>query len=98
MSVEIQWTDTDPATGERRFVSVERFAGKWQFKARFKRRTNWDKTVPVTRDMWETLLDALERRYRRREGVTDIDLDQVRKTIAGLPPAPDTDDDEPQAV
>jgi hypothetical protein len=34
--------------------------------------------------MWETLLDALERRYPRREGVTEEDLRQVRAVIAAL--------------
>ncbi len=82
MSVEIQWTDTDPATGERRFVSVERFAGKWHFKVRFRRRTDWDRSPQVTRDMLESLLDAVERRYPRREGVTDKDLAHVKKLLA----------------
>ena len=40
----------------------------------------------MTRDMWETLLDALERRYPRREGVSDEDLAAVRKVIKELPP------------
>ena len=38
MSVEIQWNDVDPVSGEKRFVAVERFAGKWTFKVRFRRR------------------------------------------------------------
>jgi hypothetical protein len=96
MSVEVQWTDTDPDTGERRFVSAERFAREWRFKVRFKRRTDWDRHVAVTRDMWEALLEALERRYQRREGVSEADLAAVRKVIAGLPaadpPAPDAGD------
>jgi hypothetical protein len=39
--------------------------------------------------MWETLLDALERRYRRREGVSEADLGVVRARIAAHrePPA-----------
>jgi hypothetical protein len=81
MSVDVQWTDTDPETGEKRFVAVERFAREWHFKVRHRRRENWTKPARVTRDMWETLLDALERRYRRREGVTDEDLTAVRKII-----------------
>ena len=61
-------------------------------KARFKRRTNWERTEVVTRDMWEVLLDALERRYRRREGVSDEDIAGVRKVLAGLP----DEDDSPK--
>jgi hypothetical protein len=83
--MEIEWTDTDPATGEKRFVRAEKFARVWHFKVRFKRRTNWQPTGAITRDMWEVLLDALERRYRRREGVSDEDIAGVRKVIAGLP-------------
>jgi hypothetical protein len=82
MSVEVQWTDTDPDTGERRFVRVERFARNWHFHVRFRRRENWLRPARVTREMWETLLDALERRHRRREGVTEDDLQAVRQVLA----------------
>lgn len=92
--MSIEWTDTDPATGERRFVRVEKFARKWRFMARFRRRTEWDRTVVPTREMWETLLDALERRYRRREGVTDEDLAAVRGAIADFRPPPVAGPDE----
>ncbi len=83
--MEIQWTDIDPLTGERRFVCARKFARAWEFVVRFKRRTNWEPAAEVTREMWDTLLDALERRYQRREGVSDRDLHDVRQTIAALP-------------
>jgi hypothetical protein len=82
--MEIEWTDTDPATGGRRYVCAVKFARKWSFKVRLHRRAPWEKDAPVTRDMWETLLEAMERRYRRREGVTDEDLAAVRKALAGF--------------
>ena len=85
MSVEVQWTDTDPDTGERRFVAAERFARRWSFKVRHKRRADWSRHVRQTRDMWETLLEALERRYQRREGVREEDLADVRKVLAEWP-------------
>jgi hypothetical protein len=88
MSVDIQWNDIDPETGEKRFVCVERFAGKWTFKVRFRRRENWTTPAVVSRDMWETLLDALERRYQRREGVSDTDLAAIKKQIASIKPPP----------
>ncbi len=102
MSVEIQWNDLDPFSGEKRFVSVERFAGKWTFHVRFRRRENWQKVDHPTRVMWEELLDALERRLPRREGVTDVDLVYVREQLRRLPkPAVDAevspDDDQTQA-
>ena len=92
--MEIEWTDTDPQTGQRRFVRAEKFARVWRFRVRYQRRTNWQPAGEVTRDMWETLLDALERRYPRREGVTDEDLAAVRGVIANLRPAPEFDGDE----
>jgi len=83
--MQIDWTDEDPESGEKRFVRAEKFARKWQFKIRLRRRTNWEAPPQVTREMWETLLDALERRYPRREGVEQEDLKEVRAVITGLP-------------
>ena len=84
--MQIEWTEEDPATGAKRYVRAERFARKWSFRVRARRRTtNWEPPDLVTRAMWDTLLDALERRYPRREGVTDEDLKQVRAVIRGLP-------------
>ena len=92
--MEIEWTDADPETGERRYVCAEKFARVWRFKLRHRRRTPWTWTDRVTRDMLETLLDALERRYRRREGVSDEDLAALRKRLATHvdPPALTADD------
>jgi hypothetical protein len=36
-------------------------------------------------------LDALERRYRRREGVSEDDLARVRKILSGWREAPSID-------
>jgi hypothetical protein len=86
--MEIEWTDADPETGVKRFVCAAKFAREWRFLVRFKRRTNWEPAPAVTREMWEVLLDALERRYRRREGVSEEDLARVGKVLAGLRPDP----------
>jgi hypothetical protein len=83
--MEIKWTDTDPATGERRLVRAERFGRQWRFTYREKRRGVWEPGPPPTRAMWEYLLDALERRYRRRD-VTEDDVREVRMILAKLPP------------
>ncbi len=98
MSRDVQWTDTDPETGERRFVSVEMFARKWEFKTRAKRRENWRRLNPVPRDMWETLLEALERRYHRREGVSDEDLTEIRRILSTYKPAPIVEVDIPEPI
>jgi hypothetical protein len=83
MAVEIKWTDTDPATGKRRFLCVERFAGQWWFKWKLQRRGEWTRGLKPTKEMWEHVLDALQRRYRRREGVTDEDVEQVERILKG---------------
>lgn len=93
MPIEIKWDDTDPATGERRYLRAEKFARAWEFSVRVRRRSKWVRGLAPTRAMWEHVLDALERRYRRREGVTDADLDQVRRILAALTPSA-TDEEE----
>jgi hypothetical protein len=86
--MEIQWTETDPETGGKLYYRAERFAGKWTFRLREHRRGE-SKRVHPTRAMWDIVLDALERRYRRREGVSDADVAQVKTIMAEMrePPA-----------
>ncbi|HJZ93514.1 MAG TPA: hypothetical protein VKE40_21740 [Gemmataceae bacterium] len=80
--MDVKWDDTDPDTGKRRFVKAERFAGRWAFYCRRERRGVWEKWAEPTCDMWQELLEALERRVQRREGVEETDVEQVRKVIA----------------
>ena len=80
--MDIQWNDIDPETGQKRFVCAEKFAKQWRFKVRFKRREDWAQNTPPTLAMWEELLDAIERRYPRREGVDETDLAMVKKIVA----------------
>jgi hypothetical protein len=84
MPIEIKWTDTDPATGERRYLCADKFAGQWRFKCRPHRRDEWTRGLEPTLEIWEHVLDSLHRRYRRREGVSDEDVDQVTKIVAKL--------------
>jgi hypothetical protein len=79
--MEIKWTDTDPETGERRYLRAEKFAGQWHFSYRAQRRdVRWQRLEP-TRAMWEHVLESLRRRYRRREGVSDEDVTQVERLL-----------------
>jgi hypothetical protein len=79
--MEIKWTDTDPATGQRRYLRAHRFARTWHFSYRLQRRdVRWLRLEP-TRAMWEHVLDSLRRRYRRREGVSDEDIEQVERVL-----------------
>ncbi len=85
MPIEIKWTDADPITSDRRYLRAEKYAKRWTFSFRAVRRSVWE-PLPPTRAMWEHVLDALERRYRRREGVTDADLADARRELAKFPP------------
>ena len=82
MPIEIKWTDEDPETGQRRYLSAEKFAGKWFFKWKAQRRGEWNRDLQPTKEMWLHVLDSLKRRYRRREGVSDEDIDQVEKILS----------------
>ncbi len=82
--IEIKWTDVDPETGQRRFLCAERFAKVWRFRWKLQRRGEWNRWLEPTRAMWEYVLDSLQRRYRRREGVSDEDIEQVEKILANL--------------
>jgi len=84
MPIEIKWHDQDPETGDRRMLCAEKFAGAWHFKWRFRRYETWNKGLQPTREMWEYVLDSLQRRYRRREGVSDEDVAQVERILKDL--------------
>ena len=79
--MQIKWTDIDSETGERRFVCAEKFSKQWSFMFKLERRGEWTSGVKPTLEMWEELLDRLRRRYRRREGVSDEDVDQVQRIV-----------------
>jgi len=79
--MQIKWTDVDPATGRRRFLSAEKFAGEWSFRWKLQRRGDWTRGLQPTRAMWEHVLDSLHRRYRRREGVDDADIAKVDRIL-----------------
>ena len=83
--IEIKWHDIDPETGQRRYLCADRFAKVWRFRWKLERRGPWNHDLTPTRAMWEHVLDALERRYRRREGVTDADLTAVKRILAQIP-------------
>jgi hypothetical protein len=79
--IEIQWTDTDPETDQRRIFEAERFANQWRFFVRFHRRGERTEVEQPTRSMWEAVLDALQRRYQRREKVSAEVVREVERII-----------------
>lgn len=85
--MDIQWTDVDPDTGVKRFVTAERFARDWKFFVRFRRRENWQPIEP-TKLMWEVLLDGMERRLSRREGIEEFDINVVKKILVSWKETP----------
>jgi hypothetical protein len=80
--MEIKWHDLDPETGKRRYLAAQRFGGVWRFRWKLQKRGEWTRGLQPTRAMWEFLVDALNRRYRRREGVEEKDIEQVKKLLA----------------
>ncbi len=88
MSVDIQWTDSCPETGKKRFVTVERFAKVWYFKMRYARRENWMPVAEPDAAMLETLLEVLDRREQRGEGVMEVDLKNLRHRLSLCKPKP----------
>lgn len=80
--MEIKWHDIDPETGKRRYLCAERFAGQWKFRWKLTKRGEWTRGLTPTRAMWEHVLDAMERRYWRREGVELKDIELVKKLLA----------------
>jgi len=90
--MEIKWTDTVPETGEKRFIRAEKFAGKWTFRYKFSRRTDWVRGLEPTREIWVFLLDALKARYRRRDRVSDEDIAYVERMLREYRDAPSMDE------
>jgi hypothetical protein len=79
--MEIKWHDSDPETGQKRYLCAERFAGVWSFRWKLERRGPWNRDLEPTRAMWEHVLDSLQRRYQRREGVEEPDIRQVERIL-----------------
>ena len=80
--MEIRWHDIDPETAQKRYLCAERFAREWSFRWKLQRRGDWTRGLEPTRAMWERVLDGLQRRYRRREGVSEEDITQVERILA----------------
>jgi hypothetical protein len=82
--MEIKWTEVDPQSGQRRYLAAARFAGVWHFRVRLARRGEWTRGLEPSLEMWQIVLDNLQRRYRRRQGVNAEDVDQVERIVREL--------------
>ena len=73
-----RWTQTVLTPGSRRYLaSLPKYGriGRHRF-------VHGSPRKPY---IWEYILDCLERRYRRREGVSDEDIDEVKKLLKTMP-------------
>ncbi|MFM8931752.1 MAG: hypothetical protein ACKOS8_07745, partial [Gemmataceae bacterium] len=58
----------------------------WSFKTKAHRRHDWTKMPgKPTRGLWEHLLDALKRKYTRRDEAELVDIADVEKIVKALP-------------
>ena len=84
MRRDINWT-TKRDDGSKYDVRVTWFSGR--FKLQFKERgaERWDYDRVPTREDLETFLDAIQRRYQRREA-TLKEIEVARKMLEEAPP------------
>jgi hypothetical protein len=64
-------------------VRAVNFPRRWTLKYRPRDADDWIYNWNAPRAEWETLLDALQRRYQRQQA-TRKDLDEVRRVIERL--------------
>lgn len=84
--MEIQWTDLHPDTGEKVYLEARHFAKEWNFFIRYKRRSEWEAVRYPTLAMWEHVLDALKRKYPRRDGAEIHDIEALERHLKKIRP------------
>ncbi len=87
MRRDINWT-TKRDDGSKYDVRVTWFSGR--FKLQFKERgaDRWEYDRVPTREDLETFLDAIQRRYQRREA-TLKELEEAQRMVEAAPPVSD---------
>ena len=82
MRRDINWT-TKRDDGSRYDVRITWFSGQYKFQFRERGAESWDyDRVPGHEDL-ETFLDAIERRYQRKQA-TLKELEEARRLVAAL--------------
>jgi len=84
MSLEIKWTDTDPERDSDASCAPSASRAHGASAGNCSGAGEWTRGLEPTLAMWEHVLDSLKRRYRRREGVSDEDVDQVERIVKDL--------------
>jgi hypothetical protein len=87
MSIEIQWNEPHPETGEKWYIEARHFARVWTFYVRYKRRSEWELYRNPSLAMWENVLSTLRRKYTRRDSVEIEDIKHLEKHIKSIRPA-----------
>ena len=92
MRRDINWT-TRREDGSRYDVRVTWFSGS--FKIQFKERSadRWDYDRKPSREDWETFLDAIERRYTRKQA-TYKELEEARRLVKEAVPTAEGENPE----
>ncbi|MDZ4817163.1 MAG: hypothetical protein SGI71_12980 [Verrucomicrobiota bacterium] len=79
MRKEINWR-TRREDGSSYEVRVHRWAGVFRFQFKEKGSALWNFDQPPTKEDWETLLDALERRLNRKQATYE-EIEEVKKRL-----------------
>jgi hypothetical protein len=82
---DINWT-TRREDGSKYDVRVTWFSGRFKFQFREGRSAPWEYDRPPSREDLDEFLDAIERRYQRRQA-TFKELEEARRLHAAAPPA-----------
>jgi len=85
MRRDINWT-TKRDDGSRYDVRVTWFSGQFKFQFKERGESRWDYDRKPTREDLETFLDAIERRYTRRQA-TFKELEEAQRMMLEAPPA-----------
>jgi hypothetical protein len=85
MRRDINWI-TRRDDGTKYDVRVTWFSGAFKFQFKERGEERWDYARKPSRDDWETFLDAVERRYRRRQA-TIKELEEARRMVAAALPS-----------
>ena len=84
MRRDINWT-TRRDDGSRYAVRVTWFSGQFKFQFQERGESRWDYDRKPSREDLETFLDAIERRYTRRQA-TLKELEEAKRMMAEAPP------------
>jgi hypothetical protein len=83
MRRDINWT-TRRDDGSKYDVRVTWFSGKFKFQFKDRGAAKWDYDRPPSRDDLETFLDAIDRRYHRKQA-TLVEFEEAQRLVAAAP-------------